>query len=47
MDIVDQGFLNAKKVKLQKLKHTIKRMVKEILKKKSYEQSTTSTGNRR
>jgi hypothetical protein len=34
MDIVDQAFLNAKKVKLKKLKHTIKRMVREILKQK-------------
>ena len=32
MDIVDQAFLNAKQVKLKKLKHTIKRMVREILK---------------
>jgi len=34
MDIVDQGFLNARKVKLKKLKHTIKRMVRELLKQK-------------
>jgi hypothetical protein len=34
MDIVDQGFIDSKEVKLKKLKHTIKRMVKEILRKK-------------
>jgi len=34
MDIVDQGFFNARKVKLNKLKHTIKRMVRELLKQK-------------
>jgi hypothetical protein len=35
MDIVDQAFLSAKEVKLKKLKHTIKRIVKDILRKKS------------
>jgi len=34
MDIVDQGFLQAKEIKIKKLKHTIKRIVKELLKKK-------------
>lgn len=34
MDIVDQGFLQAKKIKIKKLKHTIKRIVKELLKPK-------------
>jgi len=34
MDILDQAFLSSKQVKLKKLKHTIKRIVKEILKQK-------------
>lgn len=42
MDIVDQGFLKAKKVKLKKLKHKIKRMIREILKEQSYEQSKST-----
>lgn len=46
MDIVDQSFLSTKKVKLQKLKHTIKRMIKEILKHKRYEQSKSTTAVR-
>jgi hypothetical protein len=35
MDIVDQGFLDVRKVKLNKLKHTIKRIVRELLKQKA------------
>lgn len=31
MDIVDQGFFQAKEIKLKRLKHTIKRIVKELL----------------
>jgi len=34
MDILDQAFLSSNQVKLKKLKQTIKRIVKEILKQK-------------
>jgi hypothetical protein len=33
MDIVDQGFLQPKEIKLKRLKHTIKRIVKQLLRK--------------
>jgi hypothetical protein len=33
MDIVDQGFIQPKEIKLKRLKHTIKRIVKQLLRK--------------